>query len=81
LEELLSDGQGYGDLVLRSLRKLGLSVKPNIEYRELGEDEVRELMPVLLKYAEHFNLGRDLIEEFMGLKYTVITKPPLGIIE
>ena len=81
LEELLSNEQGYGDLVLRSLRKLGLSAKPNIEYRELREDEVRELMPVLLKYAEHFNLGRDLIEELIGLKYTVITKPPLGVIE
>jgi glutamate synthase domain-containing protein 3/glutamate synthase domain-containing protein 1 len=81
LEELLSDGQGYGDLVLRSLRKLGLSVKPNIEYRELEENEVKELMPVLLKYAEHFNLGRNLIEELLGLKYTVITKPPLGVIE
>jgi len=81
LEELSNDGLVYGDLVLRTLRKFSFSAKPSIEYRELGEDEIRELMPVLLKYAQYFDLGRDLVEEFMGLKYTVITRSSLGIIE
>lgn len=45
----------------------------NHEYRELTEDEVRELSPVLLRYADAFNLSKDLINNLLGYKYTVVS--------
>jgi hypothetical protein len=42
---------------------------PMYEYRELSEEEIKELLPVLREYSE--DLGSDHVE-YIGDKYTVI---------
>ncbi|MEM4971187.1 MAG: glutamate synthase [Sulfolobales archaeon] len=43
---------------------------PTYEYRELSEEEAKELLPILTEYSEDF--GSDYTE-YIGDKYTVIT--------
>lgn len=45
----------------------------SIEYRDLNKDEVRELEPILRKFAHDFNLNESIIDYLLGSKYTIIT--------
>jgi len=47
-------------------------IKTVREYRELTEDEVKELRPVLLEYAKYFDLSEDIVDGLLGQKYTVV---------
>ncbi len=42
------------------------------EYRELSDEEVRELRPVLLEYAKYFGFDENLVDDLLGQKYTVV---------
>ncbi|WP_054844086.1 hypothetical protein [Vulcanisaeta souniana] len=47
--------------------------KNRIEYRELTEDEIRELGLVLHKFAVEFNIDETTINNLLNYKYSIIT--------
>ena len=65
------------DYVLKLSKKIfegGHIPRPVSEYRELNEEEVKELEPVLQEYVKYFNFNSDLVDELLSLKYTIIKR-------
>ncbi|WP_291999665.1 glutamate synthase [Caldivirga sp.] len=54
--------------------------RPMADYRELTEDEVRELKPVLMDYARELKIDENLIDDLIGEKYTIIKPGIKGIL-
>ncbi len=71
----------YSELIIKVMSKFSGGTKPRVEYRELYEDEIRELNPILNRYANYLNIDYSIIEELLGLKYTVIQGLPLASAE
>jgi|MonGeyMetagenome_1017769.scaffolds.fasta_scaffold00228_4 glutamate synthase domain-containing protein 3/glutamate synthase domain-containing protein 1 len=53
--------------------------RPTMDYRELTEDEVRELKPILLDYARELGIDEQVIDDLIGERYTVIKPGVRGI--
>ena len=73
LKEAIEEGREYVKALEKAYKLMRFN-KPNVEYRELTEDEVKELKPVLTEYAGYFNLGQGFVDDYLGLKYTVVTR-------
>ncbi len=66
-------GQGEVDKLLGVLTHSEHVRRNRVEYRELSEGEVRELEPVLLRFAHEFGIGESTINHLLSSKYTIVT--------
>lgn len=68
--------EGYPDDTIDEWARRVLQVshvpRPIAEYRELTEDEARELKPILMDYAHEFGLDEQLVDDLIGDRYTVV---------
>jgi len=71
IEALKEEGRDDVDDWFRRIFHVGHAPRPSAEYRELTEEEARELKPVIVRYINEFNLGIEP-EEILGLRYTVV---------
>jgi glutamate synthase domain-containing protein 3 len=81
VEALREGGIEEVDDWFRRIFHVGHAPRPSAEYRELTEEEARELEPVITEYLREFNIEMEPTD-LLGLKYTVV-KPGLkeGIFE
>ncbi|MCY0873702.1 MAG: glutamate synthase [Acidianus infernus] len=68
VKELDGEAKKYAQKLFEE--KVGI---PTYEYRELTEDEIKELEPIARDYAIETNQNKDTIVEMLKEKYTVIT--------
>ncbi len=75
-EEL--ERRGYGEAVrfVKILIDSDHVPRPTCEYRELTEDEIREVAPVLRMYREHFSLPETFVDDMLSCKYTHVFREP-----
>ncbi|WP_460173340.1 GltB/FmdC/FwdC-like GXGXG domain-containing protein [Vulcanisaeta sp. JCM 14467] len=66
-------GQDEIDKLLNVLTHSEHVRRNRVEYRELSEDEVRELEPILRRFAHEFNISDSVINYLLSSKYTVVT--------
>jgi glutamate synthase domain-containing protein 3 len=66
-------GQGETDALLNVLTRSEHVRRNRIEYRELSEDEVRELEPILRRFTREFNINDSIINCLLGYKHIIVT--------
>ena len=71
-EEFKKKGFEYALKLAKSIFEGGHVPKPTYEYRELTEDEVKELKPVLEMYKQYFNLPEIFVDDMLSCKYTYV---------
>jgi len=71
-ERLIKYGNELALKLAKTLYESKHIIKIVHEYRELNQDEIRELRPVLLKYAEYFSIDSEEIDDLLSEKYTVV---------
>ena len=75
LEAAKDEGLGQDEVnkLLHALTHSEHVRRNRVEYRELSEDEVRELGPILRRFAQEFNISNEVIDHLLSSKYTVVT--------